>query len=88
MVVGMGMVVPVPVGGQLGPGEHTAVTSGAMIVGVTARIAAGRRLAGLVAGDLTEAGGAHVIQTHVQPTVGHNLVGVSANVVALAAMEV
>lgn len=74
-------------GGELGTGENAAVTGGAMIMRVPQRVGAGRRIAGLVAGDFPEARGAHVFQPHVEATMGHHLVGIGANIVAFAAME-
>lgn len=76
-----------PVRGQLGAGEHAAVTGGAMVVGVPQRIAAGSGLAGLVAGELAKASRTHVLQPQVQATMGHHLVGVGAHVIAFTAME-
>jgi len=76
------------VGCQLGPREDSAVAGVAVVVRVPLGIGATRRIARLVPAHLAESRTPHVVLAKVQSSVGHHLVGVRADVVALATVEV
>jgi hypothetical protein len=80
--------VTVLVSFHLGQAENGVLALGAVVVGLLAVVAATVDEAELGRGELLESGGVDGVHLLVLPSMGHDLVGVGAVVVALEAVEV